>query len=390
MVRVPSSENDWATSAMANKAADTRRLAIDALVRIDADGAYANIVLPAMLQRSRLDSRDRAFATELVYGTTRMRRACDWLVDRFLMSPVEPVVRAALRVGAYQLVFVEVPAHAAVNTTVSAAPARARRLVNAVLRKVSAETEREWPDDATRLSYPDWIVARLRADLGHADADAALAAMNVAAPATARADGYVQDESSQLVGAAVGASPGESVADICAAPGGKATAMAASGALVVASDIRASRVSLIAANRERLDARSLVVVLADGVRLPYRDASLDRVLVDAPCSGLGALRHRPDARWRIDQAAPDRLAALQFDLLREAERVVKPGGVVLYSVCTLTDAETVAVDARVHRELPRLAPVELGEPWQARGRGAQILPQALGTDGMFAARYEKH
>src|SRR5439155_8297383 len=125
MVRVPSSENDWATSAMANKAADTRRLAIDALVRIDADGAYANIVLPAMLQRSRLDSRDRAFATELVYGTTRMRRACDWLVDRFLMSPVEPVVRAALRVGAYQLVFVEVPAHAAVNTTVSAAPARA-------------------------------------------------------------------------------------------------------------------------------------------------------------------------------------------------------------------------------------------------------------------------
>src|SRR5947208_367706 len=82
-----------------------------------------------------------------------------------------------------------------------------------------------------------------------------------------------------------------------------------------------------------------------------------------PCSGVGALRHRPDARWRIDQAAPDRLAALQFDLLREAERVVKPGGVVLYSVCTLTDAETVAVDARVHRELPRLAPVELGEPW---------------------------
>ena len=372
MVRVPSSQNDWATSAMANKAADTRRLAIDALVRIDADGAYANIVLPAMLQRSRLDSRDRAFATELVYGTTRMRRACDWLVDRFLMSPVEPVVRAALRVGAYQLVFVEVPAHAAVNTTVSAAPARARRLVNAVLRKVSAETEREWPDDATRLSYPDWIVARLRADLGHADADAALASMNVAAPATARDDGYVQDESSQLVGAAVGASPGESIADVCAAPGGKATAMAASGALVVASDIRASRVSLIAANRERLD------------------ASLDRVLVDAPCSGLGALRHRPDARWRIDQAATDRLAALQFDLLREAERVVKPGGVVLYSVCTLTDAETVAVDARVHRELPRLAPVELPEPWQARGRGAQILPQALGTDGMFAARYEKH
>jgi 16S rRNA (cytosine967-C5)-methyltransferase len=374
---------------MATKAADTRRLAIDALLRIDTDRAYANIVLPAMLRRSRLDTRDRAFVTELVYGTTRMRRACDWLVDRFLMSPVEPVVRAALRVGVYQLVFVEVPAHAAVDTTVGAAPARARRLVNAVLRKVSAETEREWPDDATRLSYPDWIVARLRADLGCADADAALAAMNVAAPATARADGYVQDESSQLVGAAVGVAPSERVADVCAAPGGKATAMAASGALVVASDIRASRVSLIASNREQLGARTLLVAVADGTRLPYRDASFDRVLVDAPCSGLGALRHRPDARWRIDEAAPGRLATLQFDLLREAERIVKPGGVLLYSVCTLTDAETIAIDARVKGELPRLVPVALDEPWRARGRGGQILPQTLGTDGMYAVRYEK-
>ena len=374
---------------MTNKAADTRRLAIDALVRIDADGAYANIVLPSMLQRSRLDSRDRAFATELVYGTTRMRRACDWLVDRFLMSPVEPVVRAALRVGAYQLVFVEIPAHAAVNTTVSAAPARARRLVNAVLRKVSAETERSWPDDATRLSYPDWIVERLRTDLGVEPADAALAAMNVASPATARADGYVQDESSQLVGAATGAEAGERIADICAAPGGKATALAASGAFVAASDVRAGRASLVAANRAQLDARSLVVSVADGTRLPYRDATFDRVLVDAPCSGLGALRHRPDARWRVDEAAPERLAGVQFDLVREAARVVRAGGVVLYSVCTLTDAETIAVDERVAREVPALMPVALAEPWRSRGRGGQILPQDRNSDGMFALRYEK-
>ncbi|MEO8697118.1 MAG: transcription antitermination factor NusB [Acidimicrobiales bacterium] len=375
---------------MTGKPADTRRLAIDALVRIDNDGAYANIVLPGMLQRSRLDARDRAFVTELVYGTTRMKRACDWLVDRYLLAPVEPVVRAALRLGAYQLVFVEVPAHAAVNTTVNAAPIRARRLVNAVLRKVSAETDRVWPDDATKLSYPEWIVDRLRNDLGTVDADDALAAMNVGAPSTTRADGYVQDESSQFVGAAVGARQGDRVADICAAPGGKATAMAASGALVAASDLRASRVSLIAANREKLGARSLLVAVADGTRLPYLDATFDRVLIDAPCSGLGALRHRPDARWRIQADAPDRLAQLQFALLREAERVVRPGGVVLYSVCTLTDAETVAVDARVERELPSLIPVALDVPWQRRGRGGQILPQLRDTDGMFAVRYEKH
>ena len=374
---------------MANKAADTRRLAVDALVRIDVDGAYANIVLPTMLQRSRLDARDRAFATELVYGTTRMRRACDWLVDRFLISPVEPVVRAALRVGAYQLVFVEIPAHAAVNTTVSASPARARRLVNAVLRKVSAEAEQSWPDDATRLSYPDWIVERLRADLGIDAADAALAAMNVASPATARADGYVQDESSQLVAAAVGATAGEQVADVCAAPGGKATSLAATGAFVSASDVRANRASLVAATRAQLDARSLVISIADGTCLPYRDATFDRVLVDAPCSGLGALRHRPDARWRIDEAAVARLAAVQFELVREAERVVRPGGVVLYSVCTLTDAETIAIDERVARELPGLTPVALADSWRPRGRGGQILPQDRGSDGMFALRYEK-
>ena len=188
---------------------------------------------------------------------------------------------------------------------------------------------------------------------------------------------------------AVGAASGERVADICAAPGGKATAMAASGALVVASDIRASRVSLIATTRRQLDAHSLLVAVADGSRLPYRDASFDRVLVDAPCSGLGALRHRPDARWRIDPAAPDRLATLQFELLREAERIVKPGGVLLYSVCTLTDAETIAVDARVQDALPGLVSVALDEPWRERGRGGQILPQTLGTDGMYAVRYEK-
>ena len=320
-----------------------------------------------------------------------MRRACDWLVDRYLIAPVEPVVRAALRLGAYQLVFVEVPAHAAVNTTVSASPARARRLVNAVLRKISAETDRTWPDDATRLSYPEWIVERLRTDLGTVDADDALAAMNVGAPSTVRADGYVQDESSQLVGAAVGAVDGERVADICAAPGGKATAMAASGALVVASDLRASRVSLIAANRDKLDAqfarrggcrRHSLAVCA--TRRSIGCSSTRRARGSARCGtaptrGGVSTKPRPNGWRRCSSPCWPKPSASS-----------KPGGVVLYSVCTLTDAETVAVDARVERELPGLVPMALGEPWQPRGRGGQILPQLRDTDGMFAVRYEKH
>ena len=116
-----------------------RRLAIEALVRIDSEGAFANIVLPKMLERSDLEARDRGFVTELVYGTTRMQRTCDFLVDRFLMSDVEPLVRSALRIGAYQLVVLQTPAHAAVGETVGAVPKRVRGIVNAVLRKVQDE-----------------------------------------------------------------------------------------------------------------------------------------------------------------------------------------------------------------------------------------------------------
>jgi transcription termination factor NusB len=185
----------------------TRRLAIDALVRIERDGAYANLVVPQLLARSGLDTRDRGFVTELVYGTTRMRRACDHIVDRFLLSTdVDPPVRAALRVGAYQLAFAGVAPHAAVDATVGAVPKKVRGLVNAVLRRVAANPvgDDAWPDDATRLSYPDWIVERLVADLGRADAMDALATMNVAPPVTVRADGYRQDPSSQAVAALVG------------------------------------------------------------------------------------------------------------------------------------------------------------------------------------------
>ena len=152
--------------------ADARRVALDALVRIDVDAGYANLVLPAMLAESTLSERDRAFATELVYGTTRMGRACDWLVDRFLLREVDPEVRAALRLGAYQLTYLRVPAHAAVSATVAVVPPRARGVVNAVLRRVAdhpvdadAPPDRGgWPDLATRLSYPDWVVRRLVAD----------------------------------------------------------------------------------------------------------------------------------------------------------------------------------------------------------------------------------
>ena len=364
--------------------APARRVAVEALLRID-EGAYANLVLPPLLDRSGLDRRDRAFVTELVYGCTRMRRACDWLLERLVERPLEPEVRAVLRLGAYQVAFLRTPPHASVSATVDVAPRRARGLVNAVLRRLAREPAPRWPDPATRLSYPDWIVRRLAADLGVDAAEAALEQMNVPPPVTERADGYVQDEASQQVAAYVGAAAGERVADLCSAPGGKATAMAgARPALVVAADLSVPRAGLVAENVDRLGLDDVAVVVGDGAAPPLRPASLDRVLLDAPCTGLGVLRRRPDARWRVQPADVDRLAALQRRLLEGAAGLVRPGGVLVYSVCTLTRAETVEVDEWLATARPDLEPVAPpGAPWEPAGRGARLLPQAAGTDGMF-------
>src|SRR5690625_3439667 len=221
-----------ATSALpevaegAAAAVSARRVALDALERIDAEGAYANLVLGPMLAASGLAEVDRRFVTNLVYGTTRLRRACDHLVDRYLSHAPSRRARNALRLGAFQLMFAGVPAHAAVGETVAVAPRSTRGLVNAVLRKVAKLGPVEglrWPDEATRLSVPDWVWTRLVGDLGEGWAVGALEAMNLPAEATARDDGYVQGWGSQEVVAAVPAAAGERVLDVCAAPGRKAS-----------------------------------------------------------------------------------------------------------------------------------------------------------------------
>ncbi len=280
-----------------------RRLAVDALIAVDG-GARANVVVPELLGGCELDTRDRALVTELVYGTCRMQRACDWLTRRHTRGRLDPQVRAALRLGAYQLGWTRIPPHAAVSATVEVVRGPGRSVVNAVLRRVATELGRgpvAWPDPATELSYPDWIVARLSRDLGPESARAALTTMNRPASMTVRPDGYVQDRAGQLVAAHVGAKSGEWILDVCAAPGGKASVLAASGpALVVAADVSPGRAATMAANAARLRVRNdwagdLAVVVADGTIPPWRPGRFDRVLVDAPCSGLGVLRRRPDA-----------------------------------------------------------------------------------------------
>jgi len=373
---------------------EARRVAAVALERIADGGAYANLTLPALLERSTLDSRDRGFVTELVYGTTRMRRACDWLVDRFLPDPerIDPTARAWLRLGAFQLAFLATPPHAAVGATVEAAPGKLKGLLNAVLRKVSTGLPVTWPDEVTHLSVPDWILRRLTDDLGQEAAAAALAAMNEATGVTTRADGYVQDQASQWVAEAVGARSGDLVLDLCAAPGGKATALASTGARVVAADVRPGRMGLITANAARLglDDGRLVALAADGIRAPFRSGAFDKVLLDAPCSGLGALRRRPDARWRITEDDVVNLAALQRALVDAAVGLLRPGGELTYSVCTLLRTESEAIDAHIASAHPDLDALPApGGPWVPLGRGALLLPQSAGTDGMYLLRLRR-
>ncbi len=359
-----------------------RSVARDALVLIERDQSYANLRLRPLLEASGLDERDRRFATELTYGTLRQQRALDFAVGRFLSSPPNPVGMALLRLGAYQLLCTEVPDHAAVSETVAISPKSLRGLVNAVLRKV-ASSHIEWPSIGVELSYPDWIVDLLSADLGHDQAHASLRAMNLAPGVDTRADGYIQNSASQRVARMCDAQPGDVIFDLCAAPGGKATVFAGNAALVVAGDIHSHRMALIASNAATLGQRDVMLVQLDARQPPLREQSADLVLVDAPCSGLGVLHRRADARWRVKPQDLIQLSRLQFELLSAAADLVKPGGRLVYSVCTLSRCETIDVADRFSNDRPdftsRFAP---DDPWIRHGSGAVLLPNSDGQDGM--------
>jgi 16S rRNA (cytosine967-C5)-methyltransferase len=288
------------------------------------------------------------------------------------------------------------------------------------------------------LSYPDWIVRRLFADLGPEDALAALEAANhppgvtlranrqrttpdeLAAelvtggaavepgrligdalvvrgtgdparlPAVAEGRATPQDQSSQAVVQLLDPQPGETIVDLAAAPGGKATdagERVGPGGRVVAIDRHAGRARLIADATRRLGLANVFAVVADGTAPPVRPGNADRVVVDAPCSGLGVLARRADARFRVEESDVVELADLQRELVRAAVPLLRSGGTLVYSVCTLTADETTAVDAWAEAELSGVEADERpGPPWRHRGRGALLLPQDAGTDGMFVLR----
>jgi 16S rRNA (cytosine967-C5)-methyltransferase len=380
-----------------------RGVAFEVVRRVFEEDAYADRALRSAAEG--LDERDRAFAMQLAYGTVQRVRPLDFAIDTLGRRPVrklDPPVRAALRLGAYQLGYMgSVPPHAAANESVelvrSAGLERAVSFTNAVMRRLGegigallAKLEDGTPQAAAlKHSYPDWVAEAWWEEWGAETAIALMEAQNeppervLREPTGELLAPWPQSRGSQLAGAAVGAHAGERILDLCAAPGGKATQLAATGADVVAVEKHAGRARELEENAAGLGAR-LQVVNADALELPDDLGDFDRVLVDAPCSGLGVLNSRPDLRWRANP-----LPGLQLDLLRVAAERVRPGGSITYSVCTIHRPENEDV-----AEALGLPSDDLGAefPEFAHPRRPEFLltlPHVHGTSGFFVARLRR-
>ncbi len=400
-----------------------RRTAFHVLERVFEGDAYADRAFRSAAKG--LDDRDRALAQRLAYGAVQRVRTLDYAIEtlgRRRVHRLDAPVRAALRLGAYQLGYVDgVPRHAAVNESVELVRAarleRAVPFTNAVLRRLADGLRGlldglsdETPARAgLKHSYPDWVADAWWRDLGREDAISLMWALNEPPERvvrlirgepdgtrdkdipgawhvdrideTAIAEGRIwpQSRGSQLAGVAVRSKDGERTLDVCAAPGGKATMLAGE---VIAVEVNEARARELEDAARRVGASGVRVVVADGRALPADLDGFDHALVDAPCSGLGVLNSRPDLRWRAEP-----LPELQLELLRSAAARVRPGGTVVYSVCTINPDECEAVVDATGLEVDRT----LADEWpqfrhSKRPEFLQTLPHVHGTAGFFIAR----
>jgi 16S rRNA (cytosine967-C5)-methyltransferase len=427
---------------------------------VNADGAYANLVLPALLRERGLTGRDAAFATELLAGTCRWQGSYDMIISAAAGRPLsefQPAVIDLLRLGVHQILSMRVPVPAAVAATVDLAAAtvgeRVTGLTNAVLRRVAEKSLDEWFDElseglddldqlALRTAHPRWIVDSYAEVLESGELEQALTADNLSPQvslairpglaelseliaAGAEPSGYspfgtrwrgdpadlalvrdgrvgVQDEGSQLVSWALtraDAPPGWWL-DVCAGPGGKSALLAGlarqNGSRLIASDVALHRAKLVVAAGRAYAGHGAVttVVVADGTRPAWRTDSFTRVLADVPCSGLGALRRRPEARWRRDPADIEPLHALQLALLASAIDSAARGGIIGYVTCSphrreTTDVLAETLAARSDVEVIPAATLIFEVPNAALGQYLQLWPHRHGTDAMFAAYLRK-
>lgn len=434
------------------KISPERLVALKVLRRV-AEGAFADRALAAEARKAGLEPRARAAAMRLSYGAVQRRRTLDWLIDGALERPhaLEADVREVLRLGVYELIWSDrVPDAAAVDQTVRLArtlhgvprrrTARAG-LVNAVLRRIADDGVRNvasLADDpqatGIRYSMPDWIVAGLQASLGPL-ADVVMAAANEPAesalrwnplrgsraeleqalpvgwhddpwlpealvlegpfgiedsPLWAEGRAMAQSRASMLPAHVLDPRPGERILELCAAPGAKSTHLAAltdNRAQIVCVELHETRARALRALGERMGAH-MDVRVGDGRTVPL-DGGFDAVLVDPPCTGLGVLNSRPDARWRRRPEALAELVGLQGELLARALELTRPGGRVVYSTCTLLADENEDVVSATGAPLADLGARYPQWAHPRLARALLTLPGRDGTDGFFVARLER-
>ena len=433
---------------------DPRRVAFDVLREVTSKDAYTNLALAKRLASAGLEARDNGFVTELVSGTCRLMGTYDAIIEAASgrsLTTLQPAVVDLLRLGAHQALSMNMAPHAAVAATVDLARAtvgqRVTGIVNAVLRKVSAKDLITWTNDlsrgldetgalAVRGHHPVWIVNAYQDVLPEDEVEEALAANNVAPsptlvvrpglcevrelvalgarpttyspfgalaesvpahlPPVAEGRAGVQDEGSQLVAWALSQmeAPGGPWLDLCAGPGGKAALLAGlarqAGEPLVANESAEHRATLVEQALSAYPEGTATVVCSDGRTPDWEPGSFARVIADVPCTGLGALRRRPESRWRRRYEDLAALGDLQRDLFRSALRSAMPGGVVAYATCSPHRAETSDVVEDVLREWPGAQLLHAADflpevPGCELGDYVQLWPHRHNTDAMFLA-----
>lgn len=427
-----------------------RETALKALIAQRRGGAWADGFLKDIVGRDGLDSRDAALAVRICYGVMQNRALLDHYIRQFCTTPLtklQPVVLDILRIGAYQIVFMDrVPDSAAVNEAVASAKShaniKASGLVNAVLRKVSTGPLNQPADLATLYSHPQWLVDALTESAGDR-AGELLAANNSIPPTYAQvntlkfsiqeaidlleADGaevkkhpwqdgclvltrtgnietltafragaiMIQDAGARLCVEAADPKPGMTVIDACAAPGGKSIAaamMMQDRGSILACDIHEHKIKLIESAAERVGADCITAKVMDAkTPNPEFFDYADIVIADVPCSGLGVIRKKPDIRYK-DKDTLGGLPPVQLQILKNICRYVKPGGVLLYSTCTLIKAENEYVVSQFLKENPMFEPSPFSLPCpegEAESGMITLYPHIHDTDGFFICKMKR-
>jgi 16S rRNA (cytosine967-C5)-methyltransferase len=427
-----------------------RTTALTALIACRKQGAWSDAVLKDYIKRDRLDRRDAALASRLCYGVQQNRQLLDYYLAQFIrggLKKQQPVVLDILRIGAYQILFLDrIPASAAVNEAVNMAKKQAGPkvggFVNGVLRSLLREKEHLTPpeDLATRYSHPAELVALLRENVGDEELEPLLKAHNEAPPTTIQCnlrkataqqlvqaleesgavctpnvlvpdcfdisgagnletlqpyrDGwfYTQDAAARLAVKAAGLRPGMTVLDACAAPGGKSFGAAMDmedRGEIISCDIHPHKIGLIEAGRDRLGITCLTARVQDAsARCADFVERFDTVIADVPCSGLGVIRKKPDIRYK-DLTQLEGLPAVQTRILENVSAYVKPGGVLLYATCTILKRENEEIIRAFLTSHGEFSLEHMDIPMENDGF-VTLLPSRNGTDGFFICKLRRH